>query len=114
VPIARVTDLFLARGMESQGWSSGDLEEASWFLVMCALMLELKVGRLMPRRPARRRDGEICWAGRPPTCCTRESLRAGAFRRVAEDLAERMAAAALPGAAGGGDRPRSSPTCTRT
>jgi len=46
VPIATVTDGFLARSKEAEGWS---LEEATWFLAVCAILLELKVGRLMPR-----------------------------------------------------------------
>ena len=29
--------------------SAGALEEATWFLAACAVLLELKVGRLMPR-----------------------------------------------------------------
>ena len=47
VPIARVTEEFLHRSAEEVGsWS---LEEATWFLAVCAALLELKVGRLMPR-----------------------------------------------------------------
>jgi segregation and condensation protein A len=99
VPIARVTDLFLARGMEAaEQW---DLEEASWFLVMCALMLELKVGRLMPQRPAPQSEEDLL-GGTPPDLLYARSIELAAFRRVAEDLAERMAAASLlvPRAAG--------------
>ena len=46
VPIATVTDGFLAHAKDADGWS---LEEATWFLAVCAILLELKVGRLMPR-----------------------------------------------------------------
>jgi segregation and condensation protein A len=46
VPVASVTDRFLARGKKLGEW---DLEEATWFLVICAALLELKVSRLMPR-----------------------------------------------------------------
>ncbi|MFB3739625.1 MAG: segregation/condensation protein A, partial [Candidatus Velamenicoccus archaeovorus] len=46
VPIARVTDRYLAHAKEAGGWT---LEEATWFLAVCAILLELKVGRLMPR-----------------------------------------------------------------
>jgi len=46
VSIAKVTDGFLAHSKEAESWS---LEEATWFLAVCAIMLELKVGRLMPR-----------------------------------------------------------------
>ena len=46
VPVARITDAFLARGAaELESWT---LEEATWFLAVCAVMLELKVGRLLP------------------------------------------------------------------
>src|SRR5262249_46165575 len=92
VPIARITDLYLERGSEALGrW---DLEEASWFLVMCALMLELKVGRLMPRRPSVDSEEDLL-GGTPPDLLYARSLELAAFRRVAEDLAQRMAAAAL-------------------
>jgi segregation and condensation protein A len=92
VPIARVTDLFLERGSQALGrW---DLDEASWFLVMCALMLELKVGRLMPRRPAVESEEDLL-GGTPPDLLYARSLELAAFRRVAEDLARRMADAAL-------------------
>jgi segregation and condensation protein A len=91
VSIARVTDLFLERGTRALGeW---DLEEASWFLVMCALMLELKVGRLMPR-PAPESEEDLL-GGVPPDLLYARSLELAAFRRVAADLADRMAAAAL-------------------
>ena len=46
VSIATVTDGFLAHSKAAESWS---LEEATWFLAVCAIMLELKVGRLMPR-----------------------------------------------------------------
>src|SRR5437879_9400379 len=31
-----------------------NLEEATWFLAVCSVLLELKVGRLMPRRSDRK------------------------------------------------------------
>ena len=46
VPVATVTDRFLAYAQDADHW---DLEEVTWFLAMCAALLELKVGRLMPR-----------------------------------------------------------------
>ncbi|HET7235323.1 MAG TPA: segregation/condensation protein A, partial [Actinomycetota bacterium] len=46
VSIAAITDAFLAHSKESEAWS---LEDATWFLAVCAILLELKVGRLMPR-----------------------------------------------------------------
>src|ERR1051326_8912773 len=49
VPVARVTDGFLRRSRE--GAAACSLEEATWFLAVCATLLEVKVGRLMPRPP---------------------------------------------------------------
>src|SRR6266498_2833637 len=46
VSIGRVTDLFLSYSKQAENWT---LEEATWFLAVCAVLLELKVGRLMPR-----------------------------------------------------------------
>jgi segregation and condensation protein A len=47
VPVARVTERFVREGREAAArWS---LEEATWFLAICAVLLELKVGRLLPR-----------------------------------------------------------------
>ena len=40
-----VTDRYLAHTKEADRWN---LEEATWFLAICAVLLELKVGRLMP------------------------------------------------------------------
>ena len=52
VRVARVTDRFLAEGLErADGWP---LEEATAFVAMCAVLLELKVGRLLPRPGSRR------------------------------------------------------------
>ena len=47
VPVAAVTDRFLALARESDGWT---LEEATWFLSVSSVLLELKVGRLLPRQ----------------------------------------------------------------
>ena len=46
VSVSRVTDRFLAHAGEAERWS---LEEATWFLTVASALLELKVGRLMPR-----------------------------------------------------------------
>jgi len=51
VPVAAVTDRFLAHAKEAEGWN---LQEATWFLTVCAVLLELKVGRLMPAPAAPR------------------------------------------------------------
>lgn len=89
VPVARVTESFLARADEAEGWS---LEEATWFLAICAVLLEIKVGRLLPRpeRPAEEED----LVGGSPDLAYARSLELAAFRRVARGLEERMADAA--------------------
>ena len=46
IAVSTVTDGYLAYAKEAEGWN---LEEATWFLAICAMLLELKVGRLMPR-----------------------------------------------------------------
>src|SRR4026208_2045258 len=47
VPIATVTDGFLRYAKETATWN---LEEATWFLAICAVLLELKVSRLTPKQ----------------------------------------------------------------
>ena len=63
VSIATVTDGFLAHCEGRR--SAGTLEEATWFLAVCAIMLELKVGRLMPRHEVARRGGSARRVARP-------------------------------------------------
>lgn len=89
VSIARVTEEFLSRADEAEGWS---LEEATWFLAMCAILLELKVGRLLPR-PEQQPDEEDLLGVSPDLAYARR-LELAAFRRVAEILAARMAESA--------------------
>jgi len=84
VPIARVTEDFVARSKEAEGWS---LEEATWFLAICAILLELKVGRLMPRHDALDEEDLL---GASPDLAYARSLELRAFRRVATDLARRL------------------------
>jgi segregation and condensation protein A len=84
VPIARVTEGFVARSKDAEVWS---LEEATWFLAICAILLELKVGRLMPRR------GDVDdedLLGASPDLAYARSLELRAFRRVATELARRL------------------------
>lgn len=88
VPIARVTDRFLEHAREAEGWS---LEEATWFLAVCAVLLELKVGRLLPR--PEEVDEEDLLGGSPDLAYAR-SLELRAFRRVAAWLARRIEAEA--------------------
>jgi segregation and condensation protein A len=91
VPVAMVTDRFLELGVaEVEGWS---LEEATWFLAVCAVMLELKVGRLLPR-PQPERDEDLL-GGSSPDLLYARSLELAAFRQVSARVAERMAEAAL-------------------
>jgi segregation and condensation protein A len=98
VPVAQITDRFLSEGLERiDGWS---LEEATWFVAVCAVLLELKVGRLLPR-PEPEGEDELLGGARPDLLYAR-SLELAAFRRLSETLAEKMAAAArmVPRSAG--------------
>jgi segregation and condensation protein A len=91
VPVAGVTDGFLKEGLgRIDGWS---LEEATWFVGICAVLLELKVGRLLPR-PEPIAEEDLLGGARPDLLYAR-TLELAAFRRVAEALAEKMAAAGL-------------------
>jgi segregation and condensation protein A len=91
VPVGRVTDGFIRYGAERmEGWS---LEEATWFLAVCAVLLELKVGRLLPRPPADTEEELL--GGASPDLVYARSLELAAFRRVALDLLELTEAAAL-------------------
>ncbi len=90
VAVAAVTERFLQEGGEAAaGWS---LEEATWFLAVCVVLLELKVGRLLPR-PLPNTEEDLLGAQSPDLLYAR-SLELAAFRRVAESLAVRMAEAA--------------------
>ena len=91
VAVATVTGRFLQEGeAAAAGWS---LEEATWFLAVCAVLLELKVGRLLPR-PLPDTEEDLLGAQSPDLLYAR-SLELAAFRRVAESLAVRMAEAAF-------------------
>ncbi len=89
VPVARVTEDFLARAEEAEGWT---LEEATWFLAICAVLLELKVGRLFPTD---HEPDEEDLLGASPDLIFARSLELAAFQKVASILAERMAESAL-------------------
>ena len=89
VPIAAVTEGFLAHAKEAEGWT---LEEATWFLAVCAILLELKVGRLMPRHEVVDEEDLL---GVSPDLVYARSLELAAFRRVAADLARRLEAEGL-------------------
>ncbi|HJP65354.1 MAG TPA: segregation/condensation protein A [Actinomycetota bacterium] len=91
VPVARVTDRFLALGAEeAAAWS---IEEATWFLATCAVLLELKVGRLLPRQKPDTEEELL--GGASPDLVYARSLELTAYRQISADLAERMATAAL-------------------
>jgi segregation and condensation protein A len=84
VPISLVTEGFLAHAQDAGGWS---LEEATWFLAVCAILLELKVGRLMPRHEVLDEEDLL---GVSPDLVYARSLELAAFRTVAADVARRL------------------------
>ena len=84
VQVATVTDAFLAYAKDAEHW---DLEEVTWFLAMCAVLLELKVGRLMPRHTDTDEDDLL---GGSPDIAYARSLELAAFRKVAVELARRL------------------------
>jgi segregation and condensation protein A len=84
VPIARVTESFLAHAEDADAWS---LEEATWFLAVCAILLELKVGRLMPRHDVLDEEDLL---GVSPDLVYARSLELAAFRTVAGEVARRL------------------------
>jgi segregation and condensation protein A len=84
VPVATVTDAFLAYTKDAERW---DLEEVTWFLAMCAVLLELKVGRLMPRHTDTDEDDLL---GASPDLAYARLLELAAFRKVAVELARRL------------------------
>jgi segregation and condensation protein A len=84
VPVARVTDRFLSHSAEAGRW---DLEEATWFVAVGAVLLELKVGRLMPRAGDPTEEDLL---GASPDLAYARSLELAAFRRVAVDVARRL------------------------
>lgn len=91
VPVARVTDRFLAMGAEeAAAWS---IEEATWFLAICAVLLELKVGRLLPRQTPDTEEDLL--GGSSPDLAYARSLELSAYRRISADLADRLAMAEL-------------------
>jgi segregation and condensation protein A len=81
VSVASVTDRFLA---ESQRWN---LEDATWFLAICSVLLEMKIGRLMP---SHREQDEDDILGSSPDLIYARSLELTAFRKVAVELARRL------------------------
>jgi segregation and condensation protein A len=84
VRIAEVTDLFLARSKEAEIW---DLEEATWFLAICAVLLELKVARLTPTHSELDEEDLL---GASPDLAYARSIELAAFRKVAVEMARRL------------------------
>lgn len=84
VKVATITDLYVAKMADGMAL---DLEEATWFLALCALLLELKVGRLMPK--AAQFSEEDALGGVPDLAYAR-SIELAAFRKVAVQLARRL------------------------
>jgi segregation and condensation protein A len=84
VPLATVTERFLAYAKAPESWS---LEEATWFIAICSVLLELKVNRLTPRRTDV--DEEDLLGGSPDLLFAR-SIELRAFRKVAVDIARRL------------------------
>jgi segregation and condensation protein A len=81
VPIARVTGEFLRRSAEEiDSWS---LEETTWFVAACAMLLELKVGRLMPRHHDPDEEDIV---GVSPDLIYARSLELAAFREATGDI----------------------------
>jgi segregation and condensation protein A len=84
VSVATVTDRFLTYSKEAERWN---LEEATWFLAICAVLLELKVARLTPKQTEL--DEEDLLGGSPDLAYAR-SLELRAFRHVAVEVARRL------------------------
>jgi segregation and condensation protein A len=84
VPVAVVTDRYLAYAKETESWT---LEEATWFLAICAMLLELKVGRLMPRPDVLDEED----LGLSPDLIYARSIELAAFRKMAGEIALRLA-----------------------
>jgi len=89
VAVASITDAFLVYSKDADAWT---LDEATWFLAVCAILLELKVGRLMPRHEALDEEDLL---GVSPDLVYARSLELAAIRRVAVDLARRFELEAL-------------------
>ena len=84
IAVASVTDRYLEHTKHAGRWN---LEEATWFLVICAVLLELKVSRLTPRHTEL---GEDDLLGGSPDLVYARSLELAAFRKVAVEIARRL------------------------
>jgi segregation and condensation protein A len=84
VRIAEVTDGYLGRADDAERWS---LDEATWFLAICAVLLELKVARLTPKHTELDEDDLL---GESPDLVYARSLELAAYRKVAIEIARRL------------------------
>ena len=84
VPIATVTDGFLRYAKHTTDWN---LEEATWFLAICAVLLELKISRLTPKHAELDEEDLL---GASPDLAYARSIELRAFRKVAVELARRL------------------------
>ena len=84
IAVASVTDGFLEHARHADRWN---IEEATWFLAICAVLLELKVSRLTPKRTEIDDDDLL---ERSPDVAYARSLELAAFRRVAVEIARRL------------------------
>ena len=84
VAVSTVTDRYLEHTKEAEGWN---LEEATWFLAICAVLLELKVARLTPKHTELDEDDLL---GASPDLAYARSLELAAFRKVAVEIARRL------------------------
>jgi segregation and condensation protein A len=84
IAVASVTDSYLAYARDAERWN---LEEATWFLAICAVLLELKVARLTPRQTELDEDDLL---GGSPDLAYARSIELRAFRKVAVELARRL------------------------
>jgi len=83
IPIASVTERFLEYTKEADRWT---LDEATWFLAVCAVLLEIKVGRLMPQSDTGLEDDQAA----SPDLAYARSIELAAFRRAVVDISNRM------------------------
>lgn len=88
ISVAAVTEDFLAKADQAEGWT---LEEATWFLAICAVLLEMKVGRLFP---SEREPDEEDLLGASPDLAFARSLELIAFRKIARVLKKGFAESA--------------------
>ena len=87
IAIASVNDRYLDHVKQANRWN---LEEATWFLAICAVLLELKVSRLTPRHTEL--DEEDLLGGSPDLAYARSlelAAEPGIVERVLAEGAEK-------------------------